>query len=148
MKESDLMDVAVLIGRFQPFHRGHAGLLQTALATAAKVVVVLGSSFHARNAKNPFTWQERAAMIGSTLSDADRERVSFVAVRDYYDDNQWSEEVREAVARNAGTDGTSQVALVGHFKDASSYYLNHFPQWQMVTSDASSEIDSTDVRRV
>jgi bifunctional NMN adenylyltransferase/nudix hydrolase len=145
MKESESMDVAVLIGRFQPFHRGHAGLLQTALATAGKVVIVLGSSFHARNAKNPFTWQERSAMIGATLSDADRERVSFVAVRDYYDDNQWSEEVRKAVARR---DGGAQVALVGHFKDASSYYLNHFPQWQMVTSDASSEIDATDIRKV
>jgi bifunctional NMN adenylyltransferase/nudix hydrolase len=140
------MDVAVLIGRFQPFHRGHAGLLQTALATAAKVVIVLGSSFHARNAKNPFTWQERAAMIGATLSEADRERVSFVPVRDYYDDNQWSEEVRKAVAKNSPA--ATQVALIGHFKDASSYYLNHFPQWQMVTSDASSEIDATDIRRV
>jgi bifunctional NMN adenylyltransferase/nudix hydrolase len=148
MKASDSMDVAVLIGRFQPFHRGHAGLLQTALATAAKVVIVLGSSFHARNAKNPFTWQERSAMIGATLSEADRERVSFVAVRDYYDDNQWSEEVRKAVARHAGTDGTTQVALVGHFKDASSYYLNHFPQWHMVTSEGDSEIDATDVRRI
>ncbi len=28
-------DAAILIGRFQPFHNGHAGLLQTALATAA-----------------------------------------------------------------------------------------------------------------
>src|SRR4051812_5559138 len=52
------MHVAVLIGRFQPFHQGHAGLLAKALAVAPKVVVVLGSSFHARSAKNPFTWQE------------------------------------------------------------------------------------------
>ncbi len=148
MKDTHTMDVAVVIGRFQPFHRGHAGLLQKALATAAKVVVVLGSSFHARNAKNPFTWQERAAMIGASLSEADRDRVSFVAVRDYYDDNQWAEEVRLAVSAHAGTTNASQVALVGHFKDASSYYLNHFPQWEMVTSDASSEIDATDVRRV
>ena len=142
------MDVAVLIGRFQPFHLGHAGLLQTALATAAKVVIVLGSSFHARDAKNPFTWQERSAMIGATLSEADRERICFVAVRDYYDDNQWADAVRKAVSRNAGIDVATQVALIGHFKDASSYYLNHFPQWQMITSEAISEIDATDVRRV
>jgi bifunctional NMN adenylyltransferase/nudix hydrolase len=148
MKESIAMDVAVLIGRFQPFHYGHARLLQTALATASTVVIALGSSFHARNAKNPFTWQERAAMIGATLSEADRERVTFVAVRDYYDDNQWSEEVRKAVERSARIDGSAQVALVGHFKDASSYYLNHFPQWQMVAGEVSGEIDATDVRRI
>lgn len=53
-------DVAVLIGRFQPFHRGHVVLLQRALVSAPTVVLVLGSSFQARNAKNPFTWEERA----------------------------------------------------------------------------------------
>ncbi|MDP9108408.1 MAG: adenylyltransferase/cytidyltransferase family protein, partial [Pseudomonadota bacterium] len=49
--------LAVLIGRFQPFHNGHASLLAAALAAAPQVVVVLGSSFHARSAKNPFTWE-------------------------------------------------------------------------------------------
>jgi len=49
------IDVAVLIGRFQPFHNGHATLLQLALETAEEVVVILGSSFHARSTKNPFT---------------------------------------------------------------------------------------------
>ena len=31
-------DAAILIGRFQPFHNGHAGLLQKALATSGKRV--------------------------------------------------------------------------------------------------------------
>lgn len=146
MKESDLMNVAVLIGRFQPFHEGHAGLLAKALATAPKVVVVLGSSFHARNAKNPFTWQERAAMIGATLSEKDRARVSFVPVRDYYDDTQWADAVHREVARFH--DASAQVALIGYFKDPSSYYLNHFPQWHMVASEATHEIDATDIRRI
>jgi len=137
------IDVAVLIGRFQPFHLGHAGLLDAALASAAKVVVVLGSSFHARSAKNPFSWQERAAMIAATLGEADRARVSFAPVRDYYDDTKWAAAVRSAV----GGDG-QQVALVGHVKDASSYYLNHFPQWQMIAAGAQGEIDATDIRRV
>src|SRR5687768_2747336 len=114
------MNVAVLIGRFQPFHEGHAGLLAKALATAPKALVALGSSFHARNAKNPFTWEERAAMIGATLGDADRDRVSFVPVRDYYDDTQWAEAVIKAVARFH--ESSAQVALIGHFKDPSSYY--------------------------
>lgn len=140
------MNVAVLIGRFQPFHEGHAGLLAKALATAPKVVVALGSSFHARNAKNPFTWEERAAMIGATLSEADRDRVSFVAVRDYYDDTQWADAVIKAVARFH--EPSAQVALIGHFKDPSSYYLNHFPQWHMVTAEAAHQIDATDIRRI
>ena len=143
---SESMDVAVLIGRFQPFHCGHASLLQKALATAPKVVIVLGSSFHARSAKNPFTWQERAAMIAATLEPAARARVSFVPVRDYYDDTQWAEEVGRAVAAKSAAGATT--ALIGYFKDASSYYLNHFPQWTMLALDAANEIDASDIRRV
>ncbi|MFL6656549.1 MAG: bifunctional nicotinamide-nucleotide adenylyltransferase/Nudix hydroxylase [Massilia sp.] len=140
------MDVAVLIGRFQPFHNGHAELLATALETAPRVVVVLGSSFHARSAKNPFTWQERAAMIGATLSESLRARVSFVPVRDFYDDAQWAEEVVKAVAAETGT--PAQVALVGFFKDASSYYLNHFPQWTMVAAQVANANEASDIRRI
>ncbi len=140
------MNVAVLIGRFQPFHCGHAGLLAMALASAPKVVIVLGSSFHARSAKNPFTWQERAAMIGATLKGGERERVTFVPVRDYYDDTQWAEEVRKAVG--AVSDEADAITLVGHFKDASSYYLNHFQQWTMQAAEAGNAHDASDIRRV
>ena len=139
-------DVAVLIGRFQPFQNGHAALLKTALAQASRVVVVLGSSFHARSAKNPFTWQERAAMIAATLADDERERVQFIAVRDYYDDARWAAEVRAEVARLAGADPV--IALIAFFKDASSYYLNHFAQWQLLTVEVDDVIDATSIRRI
>ncbi|MES2299956.1 MAG: bifunctional nicotinamide-nucleotide adenylyltransferase/Nudix hydroxylase [Pseudomonadota bacterium] len=139
-------DTAVLIGRFQPFHNGHAALLHAALENAPQVVVVLGSSFHARSAKNPFTWQERAMMISSTLPEEARARVKFVAVRDYYEDARWASEVRAAVASVAGDD--KRIALIAFFKDASSYYLNHFPQWQLVTVKVAAEIDATRIRRV
>ncbi|WP_428245789.1 hypothetical protein, partial [Enterococcus gallinarum] len=85
----------------------------------------------ARNTKNPFTWEERAAMIAGAMPPGQRERLRFVATRDYYDDRRWSAEVRRLVA--AETDPQARVLLVGHFKDASSYYLRHFPQWQLET---------------
>lgn len=138
--------VAVLIGRFQPFHNGHATLLKLALDSAPNVVVVLGSSMHARSPKNPFSWQERAAMIAATLPERDRERVSYVAVRDYYDDVRWANAVRREVDRHAGD--ARSIALVGHFKDASSYYLNRFPQWQLIAADNEFDIDATGIRRI
>jgi len=140
------IDVAVLIGRFQPFHNGHATLLQLALETAEEVVVILGSSFHARSTKNPFTWQERADMINATLSPADRDRVSYIAVRDYYDDARWSAAIRGKVERHFPY--AKRIALIGHFKDASSYYLNRFPQWQLVAAEQLLAIDATVIRRV
>ena len=146
MTLSNAADTAILIGRFQPFHNGHAGLLQTALASAPKVLVVLGSSFHARSPKNPFTWEERAAMIRATLSEADRARVGFLPVRDYYDDVRWAEAVRTAVASECGD--AAPLVLVAHFKDASSYYLNHFPHWEMVDADSVAALDATRIRRL
>lgn len=139
-------EVAVLIGRFQPFHNGHASLLRLALDTAAKVVIVIGSSFHARSTKNPFTWQERATMIAETLPEAERSRVSYIALRDYYDDVRWTGIVRKQVELHATE--ARQIALVGHFKDASSYYLNRFPQWQLIAADNELDINATSVRNV
>lgn len=140
-------DVAVLIGRFQGFHKGQETPLNKALACASRVIVVLGSSYQARTAKNPFTWEERAAMISCTLDEATKARVSFVPVRDYYDDKRWSAAVRELVAGMCH-EGERNIALVGFHKDASSYYLGLFPQWAFVESPTDHRIDATTVRQI
>ena len=95
-------DLAVLVGRFQPFHNAHLELLTRALAIAPRVVVVVGSAFQARTPKNPFTWTERAEMIRLALPEADRARVRFLPVRDYYDQARWVRVVSESIVANDG----------------------------------------------
>jgi bifunctional NMN adenylyltransferase/nudix hydrolase len=56
-------DVSVYIGRFNPFHRGHAYVLEEALKTSKLVIVLVGSAGQARTPKNPFTFTERKEMI-------------------------------------------------------------------------------------
>lgn len=147
---SSEFDTAVLIGRFQPFHQGHAALLSIALNTAPKVTVVLGSAFQARSAKNPFTWEERAAMIACTLSEEARAAVRFAPVRDYYDDPRWSDAVSAAVQSHEGGERAAlfRTALIGHLKDASSHYLHHFPEWKFIGAPSQGEIDATSLRRI
>lgn len=140
-------DVAVMIGRFQPFHKGHQALLNLALETASRVIVVLGSSHQARNAKNPFTWEERMAMIASTLDETTSGRVSFAPVRDYYDDQLWSKAVNEVVSAGCN-ESEKQIALVGFHKDASSYYLTRFPSWSFVESPQYGKVDATSIRQI
>jgi bifunctional NMN adenylyltransferase/nudix hydrolase len=94
-------DTAVIIGRWQPVHRGHVQLLHQALNAAPKVVVVIGSAWHSRDSRHPFTWQERQQQFESALTPAERARVSFVPVRDYSDDDRWSSAVRNEVAKVA-----------------------------------------------
>jgi bifunctional NMN adenylyltransferase/nudix hydrolase len=124
-------DLAVLVGRFQPFHDAHLALLTRALAIAPRCVVVVGSAFQARTPKNPFTWTERAEMIRHALPAAQRDRVSVVPMRDYYDEARWVASVHAAVAGSLANGTPPRITLVGHFKDATSGYLAAFPGWTL-----------------
>lgn len=118
-------DTLVFIGRFQPFHNGHKAVIDKALQHAEQVVVVVGSSFAARSTKNPFTFEERHAMIKAVFP---QDAVKTVPVNDYpYDDNAWVSAVQSAVDTvKIGL----KIGLIGHSKDHSSYYLKIFPQWR------------------
>ncbi len=142
-------DVAVLVGRFQPFHDAHLALVRRALAIAPQCVIVIGSAFQARTPKNPFTWAERAEMIRLALPDDERERVRCVPMRDYYDEARWVQAVRASVDGVLAKDADqreARVALVGHFKDATSAYLGAFPGWQLVSVDKLGGADGTHLR--
>lgn len=144
MSLAEPLQTAVLIGRFQPFHRGHEGLLRRALEAAPRVVVVLGSARSARTPRNPFTAAEREAMIRSTLSEGDNARVVFVGQRDVWDTARWAREVREKV-RSAG-DGP--VGLVGYRKDDTSSYLDSFPGWTWIDAGRQGPLDATPLRAI
>ena len=137
-------DTALLIGRFEPVHSGHIALLQEALRQAPQVIVVVGSAWQARSPKNPFTWQEREAMLQGALSEADRARVRVLPVRDYYNEAVWVQAVRRGVTQC--TAPGARIALVGHFKDATSSYLRAFPDWTLIDLPRQGRMDATTIR--
>lgn len=137
---------AVIVGRWQLFHKGHQTLLNTALATAERVIVVIGSAFRSRDVRNPFNWEERRAMIEATLSPETLGRVQFLPVRDYFDDDRWNEALRKGVQQSTG--GQGLVTLVGFKKDHTSYYLDHFPNWSWLEVQQEFDIDATSLRNV
>jgi bifunctional NMN adenylyltransferase/nudix hydrolase len=140
-------DVSVYIGRFQIFHNGQLALLRRALDAAPLCIVVLGSAWQARTPKNPFTWEERVEMIRLALPEADRDRVRFLPVRDYYDQERWVAAVKQGVAELPGEKaGASSVVLVGHFKDATSEYLKNFPGWTLDAVESQGRIDASALR--
>lgn len=144
MPVAEPLETAVLIGRFQPFHRGHEGLLRRALESAPQVVVVLGSAGSARTPRNPFTAAEREAMIRSTLSATENARLRFVGQRDVWDTARWAREVREKVQ----TAGSGPVGLVGYRKDDTSAYLDSFPGWTWIDAGRQGELDATPLRTI
>jgi bifunctional NMN adenylyltransferase/nudix hydrolase len=137
-------EFAVFIGRFQPFHNGHLEIVKTALEKAKRLIVVIGSSRAARTIKNPWTFEERAAMIRASVP-ADASRVECVPVRDYYyNDQLWLSELHQRV--RAVTGGSDSVALVGQYSDSSSHYLTMFPQWEFVPAAVATRVHATEIR--
>lgn len=141
---ADTVHTAVLIGRFEPLHLGHMALLEAALQRAQQVVIVLGSAHQAPSPKNPFSWQERQRMLLEALPPEQAARTFCVPVRDYYNEPQWVAAVHAAVAQHLPS-GAS-VALVGHFKDASSSYLARFPGWSLISLPRLGAFDATPIR--
>lgn len=137
---------AIIVGRWQIFHKGHQTLLKAALAAAEQVIVVIGSAFRSRDVRNPFNWEERQAMIQATLPPETMDRVTFLPVRDYFDDDRWNAAVRDGVQQRTG--GRGPVTLVGFKKDHTSYYLDHFPTWVWQSVQQEYDIDATSLRNV
>lgn len=146
---------AVLIGRFQPFHIEHYNLVQHALKIAEKVIVLVGSSFCAPSPKNPFSFEQRERFIRQAFLDTDQERdmdwgttasrLIIKPLRDYfYSNTMWLAQVQSITDEFIAEGDT--VALLGAYKDASSYYLNMFPQWEHVVGPKSNTLDATDIR--
>lgn len=135
------MKTAIVIGRFQPFHNGHKHLIETALATADvdSVLIIIGSTGCAPTSKDPWTVEERKQMIQKSLPDLGW-KIAIASVEDEpYSDGVWADKVSAVVRANT----TGQCVLVGHSKDASSFYLKMFPKWDFVEAPAYAAIMTT-----
>lgn len=143
-------DYLVFIGRFEPFHNGHAAVARHALARAKKLIFLVGSADTPRTIKNPWTVAERAVMIQSALGEAG-DRLIVRPLRDHlYNESQWIAAVQRTVneaIKSDGGDADARIGLIGKDKDASSYYLREFPQWDLVDVKHTETLSATELRR-
>lgn len=140
-----MFDFGVFIGRFEPFHVAHRDSVRYALERCRELVLVLGSTNRARNVKNPWTGKEREKMISDSLTADERARVMFIHAKDYlYNDNLWVASIQRQIGDVVGD--SKNIALFGHKKDASSFYLKLFPQWQFNETFINSSCNASDVR--
>ena len=151
----------VFIGRFQPLHIGHEFVVRQALSQVDHLIILVGSANVARDVRNPFTFEERQAMIRSAFAYEMAEgRIIVEPLHDHlYSDTAWVTEVQRRVShivddvhnRHGLDDEAAQAArilLTGYGKDASSYYLKLFPEWENVQVDSQyGTFSSTDIRQ-
>jgi bifunctional NMN adenylyltransferase/nudix hydrolase len=138
------MSFGVFIGRFQPFHNGHLSVVLDALSKVDKLIIAIGSCNTAKNIKNPWTAEQREAMIRGTLSPDQQDRIQFVFLNDYtYNDNMWVSQVQNKIEEICGDD---EVILFGRDKDRTTYYLSLFPQWKFSPCPGVPDLDATRIR--
>lgn len=137
-------DTLVLIGRFQPFHTAHLEIIKRATALCDKLIVVTGSAAQPRTYKNPFTSQERERMIKAATSGLALQIVVESNIDTMYNDQAWAVRVQAIVAKN--TQPGERIAIIGHKKDESSFYLDMFPQWGYENVDEIEPLSAVNIR--
>ena len=82
--------VALFIGRFQPFHKGHLLALQWIARRAGKIIIVVGSAQSKNEARNPLSARERImAMKEELRSDGLLGKCELIPVTDLPSDRLW-----------------------------------------------------------
>lgn len=139
-------DLAVCIGRFQPFHLGHQAVVDEALEIADKVLILIGSSFEPRSLRNPWFYAEREAMIRSCYTAEDNARIICKPIRDIrYNDALWISQIQKAVY-DVQRNPKAKITLISKRSLSTGYYDTFFPQWDTSTAEHDYTITGTELR--
>jgi bifunctional NMN adenylyltransferase/nudix hydrolase len=153
-------DAIVYIGRFEPFHNGHANTILHAATLAHHVIVLVGSAYEPRTFKNPFTFAEREEMIDAWMLNQKDIASRLTSIRPIenspYSEEAWVKAVQDSVNEvlydhfGPPMEGffKPKVAIIGHKKDGSSYYLDMFPQWDFIEEPLVEPLDATSIRDI
>ena len=90
--------IALIVGRFQPFHKGHLFLIKKALEKADRIIIGIGSA-NVSDENNPIDFEMRRKVIKAV---AYKERfedrlIKIVPLDDFHDDKKWLENVKKQV---------------------------------------------------
>ena len=111
------MGKGIVLGRFQPFHNGHAYLLEHALSKFEQVTIAIGSAQEEWTADNPFSVQERTDMILSwATANEFQGNITIVGIDDINDPPNWVQHAAEH--HGEGTLVTSDEATKNLYEES------------------------------
>lgn len=144
-------DLTVFIGRMAPLHNAHAENIAKAVELGSKTLILLGSANAPRDEKNPFTNKQRRDMIDLAFPDGPQfDGIVVKTMNDQPSDDMWAAEVRR-LATETVAKRNPKIAIVGHKKDESSFYLDLFPGWDFIETGAhmygDDEMAATQIRQ-
>lgn len=89
----------LMLGRFQPFHRGHLALTKQILSECDELLIIIGSAQFNFIEKDPFSAGERMLMIHEALKEAgvDLSRCYIIPVANDENNARWLAYIRSMV---------------------------------------------------
>jgi nicotinamide-nucleotide adenylyltransferase len=89
----------LLIGRFQPFHKGHLAAINFGLSQVENLWICIGSSNKNNEKRNPFSADERKEMILSSLDKSILNKIQIFYIPDVNDHAKWTHHVDSIVPK-------------------------------------------------
>lgn len=90
-------DTGLLVGRFQPFHLGHLHAVNYALSHVDVLRLAIGSSNRFNEPENPFSIDERRAMIQNSLDEDAQKRITIHTIPDVQHHIRWLRLIQDRV---------------------------------------------------
>lgn len=136
--------LAVIIGRFQPLHYGHLHLMESALDYSDNVLILIGSSFCGQSHRNPFDYVRRASWIKNAFLGNDS--INTIGISDYpHSNEEWLIHTTKEILEYDTSIVADDICIIGHSKDDTSSYLDHFP-FDYIDVEMYSDFHATDIR--
>lgn len=85
----------VFVGRFQPMHNGHLGVIKWILGQKIDLSIVIGSLQEFGTKKNPLGFFERKEMLERVLEAEGIDKVKIFGLPDFHNDVAWGKKLRE-----------------------------------------------------
>jgi nicotinamide-nucleotide adenylyltransferase len=93
------MRIGILIGRFQPLHKGHVEAIAFSLQYSDKLFIVIGSSEKSNQKRNPFTFEERKNMFKLVINfrSMNDKAIKIVPITDAKNHLEWIKSINNAI---------------------------------------------------
>ncbi len=101
----------LLIGRFQPFHKGHLGAINQIMKECNSLIIGVGSAQEERTSVNPLSGGERITIIKKVLEKRGLESIEIYPVPDLNCHPAWPYYVETILPKFDKVYGNSQVVL-------------------------------------
>lgn len=133
-------DIAIVIGRLQPLHKGHVSVIDKALDMAEKTVIVNGHSGFC-DLRNPFSEDDVKGIVDNQYGD----RLEVIQVYDNPSDDTWALRAHNKVVK-PGEIKNKRICVVGGKKDI-NMYCSLFPTFDYLINSEYYSICATDIRK-